>query len=243
MTTLSSLNGDIYKEAPDCFLQCSDLFRIVWTDNKGENHFPYLPFTTEKYWEDEISRQWINKEMISWVRVSDVGQIFAHVAIIKVGNHYELGRWAAYHGSPRGAVTDLCKEALKFADSVGKKVFVAATQAHTTSQYICREGLGLRFAGIGFAVNNGKGGFPWDIIYYDNLDIVDFVSQKGITGNSLGKPIPVLSKHLPRLIEAVEILSDERGGCLPPLKFHIWTPQLEVVRDIFLDNIEYLSKK
>lgn len=243
MKILNSLNGDIRHKITDCTSQGSALFRAVWTDDKGENHFPYLPFTTKKYWKGKVGRLWKKRKMISWVLVSDAGQIHAHVALVKVGNHYELGRWAAYPGSLHNAVTDLCKEALKFADSVGKKVFVAATQAHTTSQYICREGLGLRFAGVGFAVNNGAGGFPWDIIYYDNLDIADFVSQKGITGNPLGEPLAVLYKHLPRLIEALEILSDERGGCLPPLKFHIWTPQLEVVRDIFLDNIEYLSKK
>lgn len=243
MNILNSLNGDICNKVQGCFRQCSDLFRVVWTDDKGENHFPYLPFTTEKYWEDEISKQWISKGMISWVLISDVGQIFAHVALVKVGKHYELGRWASYPGSPHGAVTALCKEALKFADSVGKKVFVAATQAHTTSQYICREGLGLRFAGIGFAVNNGAGGFPWDIIYYDNLDIEDFVSQKGITGDPLGEPVAVSLQHLPRLIEAVGILTSERGGCLPPQGFHVFIKDIEATRSIFQDCIEYLSKK
>lgn len=243
MKTLISLNGEIYKEVQDCFLQCSNLFRIVWTDDKGENHFPYLPFTTMEYWEDEVSKAWKSREMISGVLVSDAGQITAHSALIEVGNHYELGRWAAYPGSPHNAVTDLSKELLKFADSVGKKVFVAATQAHTTSQYICREGLGFRFAGIGLAVNDGAGESHWDIIYYDDLDIADFIYQEGITGNPLGEPIEALPEHLPRLIEALKILTDDRGGCLPPLKFHIWAPQLEAARDIFKGSIEYLSEK
>lgn len=243
MIKLNSLNGDICNNVRCCFRQCSDLFRIVWTDSKGENHFPYIPFTTEKYWEDEISKQWISKEMISWVLVSDVGQILAHVALVKTGESYELGRWAAYSGSPRGAVTNLCKEALKFADSAGKKVFVSATQAHTTSQYICRVGLGLRFAGIGFAVNNGAGGFPWDIIYYDNLDIADFASQKGITGNPLGELVVVSPQHLPRLIEASQILTSERGGSLPPQGFHVFIQDIEETRSIFQDNIEYLLVK
>lgn len=243
MKILNSLSGDIRNNVHDCFLQCSELFRVVWTDNKGENHFPYLPFTTREYWEDEVSKAWESREMISWALVSDDWQILAHVALVKVGEHYELGRWASYPGSPRGAVTALSKKALKFADSVDKKVFVAATQAHTTSQYICREGLGLRFAGIDFAVNNGAGGFPWDIINYDNLDIADFVSQKGITGNPLGEPVAVLPRHLPRLIEALEILTSERGGCLPPLGFHVWERDIDAVRIIFQDSIEYLSKK
>ncbi len=242
MMKLNSLNGDICNKVPSCFHQCSDLFRIVWTDNKGENHFPYLPFTTKEYWENNINKDWKSKEMISWVMVSDAGKILAHVALVKTGNSYELGRWASYTESPRGAVTDLCKEAIKFADSIGVKVFVAATQAHTTSQYICRV-LGLRFAGIGFAVNNGAGGFPWDIIYYDNLNIADFVSQRGVTGNPLGGQILVDHSHLPRLIEALKILTSERGGCLPPLGFHVLKREAEAVRIIFQDSIEYLSGK
>ena len=84
--------------------------------------------------------------MHSWVRVVE-GQIVAHAALVrKSESRFELGRWVAYKNAPRGAITELCRLALNFADS--KMVHVECTQAHTSSQAIC-ERLGLRFAGLG----------------------------------------------------------------------------------------------
>lgn len=238
---LNSINGGICSKIPDWAEQLSILLRVEWTDKDNICRFPYLPLTTREHWENIVGKQWESREMISWAYVSDSGRILAHAALVEKDGCYEGGRWVAYPESPRGALTDLCKESVKYASSIGKKVFVEATQVHTTSQYIC-EKIGLTFAGISFGVNNGSGGIPLDIIHYDNFGTDEFVPQKGITGRSHGKPIPCLQKHLEKLMRVAETLSCGRGGCLPPLEFHVLPHRLETVRAIINGNIEYLQK-
>lgn len=239
MMKLSSLDGDICGKIPDWAEQLSMLLHVEWTDKDNICRFPYLPLTTKDHWEKIISKQWESGEMISWVYVSDSGRILAHAALVEKDGCYEGGRWVAYPESPRGALTDLCLESVMYASSVGKKVFVEATQVHTTSQYIC-EKVGLIFSGISFGVNNGSGGIPLDIVHYDNFGMDEFTPQKGIMGKSRGNPIPCLQKHLEKLRQVAKILSCGRGGCLPPLKFHVLPHRLETVREIVNGNIEYL---
>lgn len=242
MKILNSLSGDICNNVQNWAEKLSTLMRVEWTDKDGVCRFPYLPLTTKEYWEDVVSKQWESGEMISWISVSDSGQIASHAALIEKDGCYEGGRWVACQESPNGVLTSLCKKTVDHALSVGRKVFVEATQVHTTSQYIC-EKIGLNFKGISFGVNNGTGSIPLDIVHYDNFVEEEFLLQKGFIGIAHGKPVPCFGDDIEKLIEVSKILSCERGGCLPPLKFHVLPHRLEMVKKIVTGNIEYLLGK
>lgn len=235
MRIVTSLQGDIVRIL-DWANQLAHLTKVSWTGKNGTCYFPYAPLTTSTYWETVVKDSWQKGSMISWVLVSDSGKILSHAACIKKDGYYELGRWVSYPDSPQGAMTNLCLAALGSDFLIGQKVLVETTQAHTSSQFICEKRLGLRFAGIGFlTVING---IPWDIIYYDNVDIEDFVPEQGKLGNPLNKPVFCLPEHRARLQEAAATLTGERCDDLPPKQFHVLPHRLDLVRDIFATNID-----
>ncbi|MEK7538320.1 MAG: hypothetical protein AAB552_00620 [Patescibacteria group bacterium] len=226
MFVANSLDGGICKIS-DWSEQLATLTRTAWTGKDGKCYFPYLPLTTKEHWEQSVLKQWESNEMVSWVLVSGHGRILAHVAVVKRHGYHELGRFVAYPDSPKNAVTSLCYEAMSYVSVIGDPVLVETTQAHTASQFIC-EKIGLRFAGIGFL--SVVDDISWDIIYYDNLDVEDFVPQEGILGDPLRKPVVRLPEHKDRLEIVRGILSCEQGGDIPPSKFHVLPHRLEVVR-------------
>lgn len=237
MQILSSLDDGICR-LDKWAQQLATLTRTSWTGSDGKCYFPYLPLTTEKYWLESIVPQWQNRDMVSWVLVES-GMILSHTALVRRNGYYELGRWVSYSHSPKNAVSNLSACAMEYHRDLGLPLLVETTQAHTSSQFIC-EKLGLRFAGIGFL--NVIDGVPWDIIYYDNLRLGDFIPEAGVLGDPLGKKIRNHSKHQQRLVEALETLSSDRNGDLPPTKFHVLPHRLSVVREIFCSNIALYEK-
>lgn len=235
----NSHDGSISK-LPNWASQLAALTRVAWTGRNGKCYFPYMPLTTAEYWEKSVYQQWSQGEMVSYVMVSSEGTILSHAAAVKKEGYYELGRWVAYPNSPRNATTEVSRKVMGYISSTtGGPILVETTQAHTASQFIC-ERIGLRFAGIGFL--KVIDGISWDIIYYDNLDLGDFFPEAGIIGNPLGKPIVCDSEHVIRLRKIPEILSSERGGDIPPSKFHVLPHRKETVRSIVECNIDLLVK-
>lgn len=230
---VDSFSGSLTSSALDWHIQLADLTRVAWSSPDGTCYFPYAPLTDPGYWYRTVAAQWQKDEMRSWALLAD-NKIVAHAALVrKSPQHWELGRWVAYKDAPKGAVTRLCKHALRTV--VGQAVHVECTQAHTGSQAIC-ERLGLRFAGIGIL---GQTNNVWlDIVYYDNQhhQLVPFSVQEAailrVTGNPLGMPSGVKPEHWPRLQAIPAILTDDRGGALPPTQFHVLAHRLETVRGI-----------
>lgn len=214
----------------------ANLTKTAWRSH-GTCYFPYIPLINPDFWLDNVKPQWLSGQVYPWVMIND-GRIVAHSALVKKsGNKFELGRWNAYKNSPRGAVSQLAKAALKFATENGWQVCVECTQAHTTSQFICEERLGLRFAGVGILDSQVDTGITWDIIYYDNLKIEPFMPTEGILGNPWGQALHCESRHRERLEEISKILSTERGGKLPPDYFHILPSRLKTIEKIICQNL------
>ncbi len=215
--------------------QLADLTKTAWTGPKGECWFPYVPLTRSEYWEAEISAQWTKKELISWVLVDDAGKILSHAALVDKRGYHELGRWVSYPDSPKGAVSRLCREAMRHAEENSLGIIVETTQAHTSSQFIC-ESLGLRFAGIGLLARID--GIEWDILYYDNMhDRPAFVPRKGILADPLGKEMLCDALRISDLVTALKMLTTDRGGGLPPSRFHVLPERYDQVREILRLNI------
>ena len=228
---LSSVDGSIQAVA-DWPVQLATLTRVAWTGPDGVCHFPYRPLCSAEFWRNEVATQWQRDELRSWVMVLD-GRIVAHAALVRKGwDHFELGRWVAFADAPKGAVTLLCKEALKSAK--GKRVHVECTQAHGSSQWICESELLLRFAGIGTLKR--VNGVWWDIIFYDNASLPHFTLEDarelGAIGNPLGKPNLIRDADHGRLEEILRILTAERDSPLPPTKFHVLVHRLKLIHDI-----------
>jgi hypothetical protein len=96
------------------------------------------------------------------------------------------------------------------------------TQAHTRAQELAAA-VGLRFAGVGFL--DQIDGINWDIIFFDTLDGPAFEPRPGVLADPLGVQQYCSASDRVRLHEIREIISTERGGTLPPQKFHV-LPQL-----------------
>jgi len=208
--------------------QLADLTREAWTGHDGKCYFPYRPLTEPMYWATEVLDQWARKTMKSWILV-DEGSIIAHVAMVLKEGYWELGRWVALKDAPRGAVHGLCEKAMEWTRHHNLAIQVECTQAHSSSQYIC-ERLGLRFAGLGILA--AIEGVAWDIIYYDNLETLDFIPKPGIIGEPLRRPVKMKEEFRSRLIAVSEIITTTRGGDLPPQHFHILPHREETVRQI-----------
>lgn len=217
--------------------QLSELTRIAWTGRDGVCYFPYQPLTTESYWRANVYAQWQKREMFSWVLCSSSGRILSHAALVKKDGYFEIGRWVSYPDSPRGSATMLVEQIMKFALENNFQIIVETTQAHTSSQFIC-EKIGLRFAGIGFL--DKQNGISWDIIYYDNCPAAHFEPINGILGNPLGKLIAFDKPHHKRIREILKILTTERGGDLPPTRFHVLPTRFETVKRIIELNLASL---
>lgn len=213
--------------------QLADLTRLAWSGRDGRCHFPYRPLTEAHEWEHAVRSAWIAETMFSWILIDSHGHFLAHAALVKKPNHWELGRWVALPTAPKGAITLLCKEALRHAANHRMRVQVECTQAHTASQHICTR-LGLRFAGIGIL---GKvEGITWDIIYFDSLDTPSFVPRTGMLGDPLHQPMRCEETHRARLRELPDIITTDRGGELPPMRFHLLPELIEPVRSIIRLN-------
>ena len=217
---------------PDWSKQLADLTKTAWTGANGVCFFPYQPLTEAEFWRTEVAKTWKNGDLRSWVMVIE-DQIVAHAALVRKGKGWELGRWVSRNEAPRLAVTNLCLAALKTVSSEAL-IRVECTQAHTTSQAICRR-LGWRFAGIDvLPINNGV---EWDIIYFDNLPEPDFYPRPGLIANPCGQNISAKRIEPARLREIRETLSTERGGSLPPTKFHVLEELKPVVEQIIDCNL------
>jgi len=208
---------------PNWHVQLADLTSKAWSDPDGKSVFPYVPLTTAEFWRGQILEDWKQKRMYSWVLVDDQ-QIVAHIALINRGEHWEIGRALAFQDSPHGSATRLALARQEFIDSHGLMVQAECTQAHTTTQWICRHHLRMRFAGIG--VLKQVDGVWWDIIYFDNQNSPDFEPRPGILADPLGNEINVHNGMLARISQIAEIITTDRGGKLPPDRFHV-LPELE----------------
>lgn len=207
----------IAEVTPDWADQLARLTRIAWSSADGRCHFPYRPLTEATEWEGAVQTAWQNQTMHSWVLVDEGGRFQAHAALVQKVGYWELGRWVALPDAPKGAVTHLCEEAMRFVHRHGLRIQVECTQAHTASQKICTR-LGLRFAGIGIL---GKiEGVTWDIIYFDSLSGTPFTPRTGLLADPLDHPVRCEAAHLARLREIPTILTTDRGEELPPRRFH-----------------------
>ncbi len=214
--------------------QLADLTRIAWTGKDGRCHFPYRPLTGAYEWETNVRRAWQGEAMHSWVLIDAKGRFLAHVALVKKNGYWELGRWVALPFAPKGSVTLLCQEAMRFVMAQNLLIQVECTQAHTSSQKICTR-LGLRFAGIG--ILGQIEGVTWDIIYFDSLATPAFVPRAGILADPLHHEVRCKEEHRARLRELPDILTTDRGGELPPTRFHLLPELVAPVRSIIALNL------
>ena len=217
----------------DWATQLANLTRIAWTGRDGRCHCPYRPLTEPTEWEKVVQAAWETETMHSWVLVDPSRRFLAHAALVQKPGYWELGRWVALPDAPRGAVTRLCEVAMQFARTHGLRVQVECTQAHTTSQKICLR-LGLRFAGIG--ILGEIEGVTWDIIYFDSLDTPSFVPREGILADPLDHPVGCEESHRARLRALPHLLTSDRGGDLPPTRFHALPHLIEPIRTIIALN-------
>jgi hypothetical protein len=156
-------------------------------------------------------------------------EIVAHAALVQKGEDWELGRWVALPDAPQGAVTALCRRAMEYVSRHGLRVRVECTQAHTSSQHICRR-LGLRWAGIG--ILDEIDGVVWDIIYFDNQPGPPFRPRSGVLGDPLGQPVACRPEHRRRLSQIATLITTDRGEPLPPQRFHLLEELVRPVREI-----------
>ena len=217
---------------PDWAHQLAELTRIAWSDQHGHCWFPYLPLTTEHEWLTRVAGDWATGAMHSWVSVVD-GQIVSHAALLNKGTYWELGRLVA-HNAPHGATHALCEERCRFYRANNIHARMECTQAHTRAQWHAAQ-CGMRFAGIGTL--DVIDGVNWDIVFFDTLeDTTPFQPRPGVLADPLGHEILCTSRDRARLQEISGILTTQRGGTLPPTRFHI-LPELEnSVREIIRLN-------
>ena len=233
MSTGEILPHEQIRALPDHSRSLADLTRVAWTGRDGRCYFPYAPLTRPAYWENHMAQQWIEGSMHSWA-LHHEGRLVAHAALVRKGeNTWELGRWVAYREAPRGSVTRLCEEAMRFATDRGWRVRVECTQAHIFSQRIC-EHLGMRPAGYGFL--DQIDGIAWDIIYYDNdprlshFDPRDY-DDVHVIGNPLGVLVRVDPNHRGRVQEILGgLITCNPGGDIPPTRFHILPHRVDPLR-------------
>ena len=227
------LQGTQILTIPNWAEKLAKLTKVAWSGKDGKCYFPYLPLTTPDFWQNNVGKNIIAGTMVPFVLMHDT-DIMAHAALVQKKNGWECGRWVAYPDSPRGAVTQLVRQAIDYGNQLKLKMWVECTQAHTASQKICLR-TNLRFAGIGFL--DEIDGVYWDIIYFDNASLPTFVPQTGVLGNPLGQVHQCHTNDLRRLSDISKILTMEPGGDLPPTKFHI-LPLLEpVIKKIISSNL------
>lgn len=226
-------SGQISQQRTDWAEQLATLTRVAWTGGDGRCHFPYRPLTEATEWKNVVRTAWQAETMRSWALVDPNGRFLAHAALVQKSGYWELGRWVALPDAPKGAVTQLCEEAMRFAHVKTLRVQVECTQAHTASQKIC-ERLGLRFAGIGILGRIDD--VTWDIVYFDSLSTEAFVPRAGILGDPLHHEISCEAVHQARLRELPRILTSDRGGELPPTRFHALPHLLAPIRAIVALN-------
>ena len=214
--------------------QLATLTRTAWTGKDGHCHFPYLPLTEAREWTETVQAHWQAETMRSWVLADSNERFLAHAALVKKSDHWELGRWVALPDAPKGAVTRLCREAMRHAAEHALPFQVECTQAHTASQSICTR-LGLRFAGIGILGTINR--VTWDIIFFDSLPSPAFVPRSGILGDPLDQSVICEERHHARLRELPNLLTTDRGGELPPTRFHLLPELIEPVRSIIAFNV------
>lgn len=217
----------------DWATQLAELTRLAWTGRDGRCYFPYRPLIEANEWETKVKITWESGAMHSWVLADDQGRFIAHAALVQKPGYWELGRWVAHPNAPKGAMTRLCEEAMTYARKIGLRVQVECTQAHTSSQIIC-ERLGLRFAGIG--VLDRIEDIPWDILYFDTDSSPPFSPKAGLLANPLGRELRAEAGHQTRLREISQILTTDRGGELPPTRFHALPHLIAPIRSIIALN-------
>lgn len=187
--------------------------------------------TQADYWQDVIARGWHDGSIESWVAVVD-GRIVSHAGLVNKGAHWELGRLMAV-GAPRGTTHELCKIRLAFCRARNIHARMECTQAHTRAQWHAAR-VGLRFAGVGFL--DQINGVNWDIVFFDTLDAPAFEPMPGILAAPLGVRMECNGRAQKRLREIREILTTDRGGLLPPQRFHILPELLNPIRRIIALN-------
>lgn len=225
--------SEIPRLVPDWADQLAEITRLAWTGEDGHCYFPYLPLTRPSYWRTQIFRQWMNGTLHSWICVVD-GCIVNHAALVHKGTHWELGRLVSWN-APRGATLELCRHRLEWCRARKIHAQMECTQAHTRAQELA-DAVGLRFAGIGFL--NQIDGIKWDIIYFDTLDpTTEFVPRAGRLANPLGVEHACLPRDRARLRDIRDLVSTERGGVLPPQKFHVLPRLRPVVERIIELNL------
>jgi len=208
--------------------QLAELTRIVWTDARGAFIFPYKDLQDPTHWKTVVAHQWATGLMHSWVAVVN-GRIVSHSALVNKGTHWELGRLMA-HNAPHTTTHTLCEARLAFCRAHNIHARMECTQAHTRAQWHASS-VGMRFAGIGFL--DVIDGVNWDIIFFDTLtDRPAFEPTAGILGDPLGKELICTDADQARLSEISRILSTDRGGALPPTRFHVLPELLEPVQRI-----------
>lgn len=213
---------------PNWAEQLATLTRNAWTGKDGHCYFPYLPLTTALEWRTVVARTWRTKRMHSWVLHSG-GKILSHAALIDKGTHWELGRLVA-HNAPRGGTHEVCEARMAFCREQGIDAQMECTQAHTIAQWHATQ-CGMRFAGLGFL--DVIDGVNWDIIYFDTrTDLPPFEPTRGILSNPLGVTFPCSEADSLRLSQISKTLTTNRGGTLPPTRFHILPELLEPVQRI-----------
>lgn len=216
---------------PDWAKQLAELTRKAWMGAGNKCYFPYLPLTTEEEWKTHVLKDWITGKMRSWVLVVNK-RIVSHAALVDKGAYWELGRLVA-NKAPSGGTRELCKARLAYCRARKIHARMECTQAHTRAQAHAAA-LGMRFAGIGFL--DVIDGVNWDIIFFDTLEEEAFVPRKGVLANPLGIEQPCRLQDKKRLHEISHILSTDRGGILPPRKFHVLPELLEPVQRIIILN-------
>ena len=209
----------------------AELTRIAWTGPDGKCYFPYAPLTTPEFWRAEISRQWMDSSMMSWVLL-DGDRVASHAALINKGTHWELGRLMSVRAG-QGGTEAVCRERLAYVHARGIQARMECTQAHSRAQWHV-DNLGMRFAGIGFL--DKIDGISWDIVFFDTLDVPEFVPCVGILGDPLGQVIECSPQDRQRLLEISEIITTERWEPLPPCKFHLLPRLVKPIREIIRLN-------
>lgn len=205
----------------------SELTRIAWTGPDGKCHFPYKPLTTAEFWRDAIGKGWQDGSIVSWVLL-DEGRIASHAALLDKGTHWELGRLMSHRAGKHGT-SALCQERIAFTRERGIHARMECTQAHTSAQWHADQ-VGMRFAGIGFL--DKIDGVNWDIIFFDTLDVPEFVPIPGILGDPLGQAITCTPQDQKRLLEISQTITTDRWESLPPKQFHLLDRLVEPVRRI-----------
>ena len=217
--------------------QTADLIRDMWSSN-GVCYFPYYPMTTVTYWSTEAPRLWSEGAVSSVFWLDENGGITATASLVKKKDYWELGRFNSRETNPKGTMLKLVQHLLSDPRLEGQRILCETTQAHTSSQYIAHA-VGLRFAGYGYLKTVGI--CHWDILYFDNAPLKDFVSCHPLhVNNVFGVDRDATPEEVERLRNLPEISTEKYSG-YPPQKFHMFEPLVPNLLSIIRMNAEEVS--